>query len=54
VPLDGHARAVIGAAVDALAEALDAEPRSRRWRMRSRLGERVRWYDPPDDIDADR
>jgi hypothetical protein len=54
VPLDGHARAGIDAAVDALAEALDAEPKSRLWRMRSRLGERVRWYDQPDDIDADR
>ena len=54
VPLDRHARAGIAAAIDALAEALDAEPKSRRWRMRSRLGERVRWYDQPDDIDADR
>jgi hypothetical protein len=34
--------------------AFDAELKSLRWRMRSRLGERVRWYDQSDDIDVDR
>ena len=52
VPLDPSALARIGARIDALAAALDAAPKSRAWRMRARLGERVRWYDEPDDIEA--
>jgi hypothetical protein len=54
LPLDPHTLARIGVAIEVLSAALDAEPKSRGWRLRSRLGERVRWYDQPDDIDADR
>ncbi|MBO0837480.1 MAG: hypothetical protein J2P28_18505 [Actinobacteria bacterium] len=32
----------------ALAQALESQPKSRRWRMRARLGERVRWYELPE------
>jgi hypothetical protein len=53
LPLDPHALARIGAGIDALAAALDTEPKSRGWRLRGRLGERVRWYDRPDELDAE-
>jgi hypothetical protein len=54
LPLDPDALAPIGAAIDVLEAALDAEPKSRGWRLRARLGERVRWYDEPDEVDAER
>ena len=50
VPVDAPAAAGIGAGLDALARALDEEPKSPRWRVRARLGERVRWYDEPDEV----
>jgi hypothetical protein len=33
-----------------LRERIDAEPKSRRWRMRSKVGERVRWYELPEEV----
>ena len=29
--------------------AIDAQPKSRRWKMRARIGERARWYDLPEE-----
>jgi hypothetical protein len=31
-----------------LAGALEAEPKSMRWRLRARVGERIRWYELPE------
>ena len=38
--------------IGALAERVEAAPKSRRWRMRAKLGERKRWYELPEEIDA--
>ena len=35
--------------VTVLLERLDSAPKSRGWRLRSRVGDRVRWYELPDD-----
>ncbi|HEY4277202.1 MAG TPA: hypothetical protein VGM91_03220 [Conexibacter sp.] len=35
----------------ALREALDAAPKTRRFRMRAKVGERKRWYEVPDEIE---
>jgi hypothetical protein len=35
-----------------LREAIEAAPKSRSWRMRARIGERVRWYDLPEEDDG--
>jgi hypothetical protein len=32
-----------------LAARIDERPKSMRWRMRARVGERVRWYEEPDE-----
>jgi hypothetical protein len=32
-----------------LLERLESEPKSRGWRLRARVGDRVRWYEQPDD-----
>lgn len=37
--------------VATLEEVLDACPKSRRWRMRARVGDRKRWYELPDEIE---
>jgi hypothetical protein len=35
--------------LDALERAAEDVPKSRRWRMRSRIGERKRWYETPEE-----
>ena len=52
---DGTPHAVAGgaldpaAAVQAIRATLDAAPKSRRWKLRDRVGERKRWYDLPEE-----
>jgi hypothetical protein len=48
-PLPGAAHDV-GAQVNALEAAIAAAPKSRAWRMRARVGERVRWYETPEEV----
>jgi hypothetical protein len=38
--------------IAALRAAIDAEPKSTRWRMRARVGEKKRWYETPEDAHA--
>jgi hypothetical protein len=40
--------AAVAAKVATLTETLESAPKSRAWRLRSRLGDRVRWYELPD------
>ena len=42
---------VLGERLDALARAMEAVPKSMRWRIRSRVGERVVWYQTPEEVD---
>lgn len=37
--------------VAALREAIDAAPKSTRWRLRARVGDRVPWYNEPEELD---
>ncbi len=41
--------ATISGRIDALVAAMDAAPKSLRWRLRSQVGERVRWYELPEE-----
>jgi hypothetical protein len=36
--------------IDALWERIEAEPKSKRWRLRARVGDRKRWYQVPDEV----
>lgn len=55
--LDAHAASLGDAAIAAavsekvalLLDALDSAPKTRGWRMRARVGDRVRWYELPED-----
>lgn len=49
--LDGFAGAgVVRERAAELRERIDGEPKSRRWRMRAKVGERVRWYELPEEV----
>ncbi|HEY2767519.1 MAG TPA: hypothetical protein VGI76_04640 [Solirubrobacteraceae bacterium] len=52
VPLAESERLRIDARFTMLTEAIEAAPKSIRWRARSRVGERVRWYEEPEDIEG--
>jgi hypothetical protein len=43
------ARLVAGR-IDTLAGRIEAEPKSRGWKLRARIGERKRWYETPEEV----
>ena len=51
--LDSPDRERVARGVETLEEMIAVAPKTRRWRMRSRLGDRVRWYETPDEIRED-
>jgi hypothetical protein len=38
--------------VRALLAGIEVEPKSCGWRLRARVGERVRWHDTPEEIES--
>jgi hypothetical protein len=44
------ARCDVPASIDGLRHAISQAPKTRAWRMRSRIGERVRWYQTPEEV----
>ncbi|MEA2256983.1 MAG: hypothetical protein QOG35_3028 [Solirubrobacteraceae bacterium] len=48
--VDEGDRAAIGDRVRALRTAMDEAPKTRRWRLRARIGERKRWYEEPEEV----
>jgi hypothetical protein len=38
--------------LDTLSKRIDREPKSRRWRLRDRVGGRVRWYAEPEEDES--
>jgi hypothetical protein len=47
-----HERLAVEERLDRLWERIEAEPKSRGWRLRDRIGDRKRWYDEPEEVDA--
>jgi hypothetical protein len=45
-------RAVVKERIERLWERIDAEPKSRGWRLRDRIGDRKRWYEEPEEVEA--
>src|SRR3984885_14583065 len=43
-------RATVQERLDRLWARIEAEPKSRGWRMRDRIGDRKRWYDEPEEV----
>ena len=50
--LPDDVRRRIGTRADELDAALEAAPKSARWRVRARVGERLRWYEEPEEARA--
>lgn len=48
--LEEKQKASIHARMDRLRQALDTEPKSFKWKARARIGERVQWYDLPEEV----
>jgi hypothetical protein len=44
-------RRLIEGRISTLGDAMSAAPKSRRWKLRARLGERKQWYDEPEEVD---
>jgi hypothetical protein len=47
--LNGHAHVL--EEIRAILRELETSPKSRRWKLRARVGERVRWHETPEDIE---
>jgi hypothetical protein len=43
-------RPVLDTRLDELLDRIEAEPKSRGWRLRARIGERKRWYELPEEV----
>src|SRR5258706_8101161 len=43
-------RAVVDDRIEKLRAALDRKPKSLAWRLRAKVGERMRWYEEPEEI----
>jgi hypothetical protein len=48
--LDADAQARIVERAGALWQRIEREPKSRKWRVRDRVGDRKRWYEVPDEV----
>ncbi|MDX6438207.1 MAG: hypothetical protein QOF45_790 [Gaiellaceae bacterium] len=51
-PVQEAVRQQVGERLDALLERIEAEPKTRGWKLRARVGERKRWYDLPEEVEA--
>jgi hypothetical protein len=48
--IDEPMRGELQARMAALSERLEVAPKTRSWRMRARVGRRVRWYETPEEV----
>ncbi|HET7015830.1 MAG TPA: hypothetical protein VFI65_18055 [Streptosporangiaceae bacterium] len=47
--LEPDERALVTARIETLRDRIDAEPKPLKWRMRNQVGDRVRWYNEPEE-----
>jgi hypothetical protein len=50
ISLDDDARELVLRRTTVLWERIEREPKSRKWRVRDRVGDRKRWYELPDEV----
>ena len=48
--LEAATRELIASRMAAVAAAIESAPKTRGWRIRARIGERVRWYEQPEEV----
>jgi hypothetical protein len=49
--LSDEERETIRTGIRALEEAIERAPKTPKWKMRARVGDRVRWYEDPEEVD---
>lgn len=49
--VDAAQQAAITARIERLEAEMDDAPKSRRWKLRARIGERKQWYEEPEEVD---
>jgi hypothetical protein len=47
---DGDRRLIVGR-IASLTEAIEAQPKGSKWKLRARVGDKVRWYEDPEEVD---
>jgi hypothetical protein len=50
--LSDDERSIITSRIDELLARIEAEPKSRGWKLRSRIGPKKRWYEPVETEDT--
>ncbi len=50
-PLAADEAAAVAERIDALRQALEDVPKTRKWKLRAKVGERKRWYEEPEEVD---
>jgi hypothetical protein len=48
--LSADEKSAVAERARALLDRIEAEPKSRAWRLRARIGERKRWYELPEEV----
>ena len=48
--LGSPAEELVTSRLDDVRKRIDAEPKSRKWKLRARVGERVQWYEEPEEV----
>jgi hypothetical protein len=41
---------VLADRLESLLSRIEAAPKSRRWKLRARIGDKVRWYEEPEEV----
>jgi hypothetical protein len=50
-PFSPEEASAVAGRIEALAAAMDGAPKSRRWKLRAKVGERKLWYDDPEEVE---
>lgn len=50
-PLTADQQAIVRDRIDRLWERIEAQPKSAKWKLRNRVGDKVRWYEEPEEVD---
>ena len=53
LPLEQGGREAIAVRIERVASAIEEAPKSRKWKLRARIGDRRQWYEEPEEVDRD-
>ena len=50
--LTAEQQSLVGERLERLWARVESEPKSTKWKMRNRVGDKVRWYEEPEEVDG--